>query len=117
MQGSIKILHLEDDVFDAELLSVALADGMINAKLSRVDTPKALEELLEKESFDLAICDYNVPGFNGFHALKRIREIAPDTPVIIVSGTIGDEEAVECLKHGATDYILKDRLQRVAPAI
>ena len=117
MQGSIKILHLEDDAFDAELLSVALAAGKIDAKLSRVDTAKAFGELLAKETFDLAICDYNVPGFSGFHALTRIREVAPEMPVIIISGTIGDEEAVECLKHGATDYVLKDRLQRIGPAI
>src|SRR5688572_4133956 len=107
MRGNLRILHLEDNPFDAELLGQVLKNGKIDATLSRVDTPAAFESLLQADAFDLAICDYNVPGFSGFTALGRIRELAPDLPVIIVSGAIGDEQAVECLKHGATDYILK----------
>jgi two-component system, cell cycle sensor histidine kinase and response regulator CckA len=117
MRGTLRILHLEDNPFDAELLGQVLKNGKIDATLSRVDTPAAFEALLQTDAFDLAICDYNVPGFSGFTALGRIRELAPDLPVIIVSGAIGDEQAVECLKHGATDYILKDRLHRLIPAI
>ena len=117
MRGKLRILHLEDNPFDAELLERVLKNGKIDATFSRVDTPAAFESLLQAGSFDLAICDYNVPGFSGFTALGRIRELAPDLPVIIVSGAMGDEQAVECLKHGATDYILKDRLHRLLPAI
>ena len=117
MPGNLKILHLEDNSFDAELLHRVLKKGKLEAIISRVDTPDAFEDLLKTNPFDLAICDYNVPGFSGFNAIARIRELAPDVPVLIVSGVIGDEQAVECLKHGATDYILKDRLHRLIPAI
>ncbi|MBI3919307.1 MAG: response regulator [Betaproteobacteria bacterium] len=61
--------------------------------------------------------DYSLPDYDGMSALNRVREKQPDLPVIVISGTLGEEEAVECLKAGATDYVLKDRLQRLVPAV
>ena len=77
----------------------------------------SFESALAQEPFDLIISDYNLPGYDGITALKQAQATQPDVPVILVSGTVSEEEAVKCLHIGATDYLLKGRLDRLAPAV
>ena len=77
----------------------------------------SFEAALAREPFDLIISDYNLPGYDGITALKQAQATQPDVPVILVSGTVGEEQAVKCLQIGATDYLLKERLDRLAPAV
>jgi PAS domain S-box-containing protein len=77
----------------------------------------SFESALAQEAFDLIISDYNLPGYDGIAALKQAQKSQPDVPVILVSGTVSEEQAVRCLHMGATDYLLKDRLERLGPAV
>ncbi len=115
MTRTIRVLHLEDDPYDAEIIAEKLGEGM-PCDIVRVDSKAAFEAALARESFDLVLCDYNLPGYNGIDAVTLVREHRPDLPVLVISGTVGEEDAVECLHLGATDYLLKDRLDRLAPA-
>lgn len=115
MKG-LSILHLEDDDMDAELIAHALESGGVACRIARVQTRDEFSHALETDGFDLILADYKLPSFDGFSALRLAREIRPDVPFIFVSGNIGEEVAVESLKEGATDYVLKDRLSRLAPA-
>jgi len=115
--GLIRILHLEDDPNDAELLSMILADEKIPTDIHRVATRNEFIAALDKQSWDLVISDYSLPSYNGLKALSFIREKLGDMPFILFSGTIGEETAIECLKHGATDYVLKQRPARLVAAV
>ena len=117
MNHSIRVLHLEDDPHDAELIQRKLKSEGLSFEIVWVDRREAFESALEREVFDLVLTDYNLPDYDGMSALKRAREKQPDLPVIAISGTLGEEEAVECLKAGATDYVLKQRLQRLGAAV
>ncbi len=103
---SLNILILEDNPDDAELVVAELEKGgrIITHKI--VDTEEDFKKSL-KEPPDLILADYKLPSLNALDALRIKQEIAPTTPLIIVSGTIGEEFAVECIKAGATDYVLK----------
>jgi two-component system cell cycle sensor histidine kinase/response regulator CckA len=113
----LRILHLEDDPTDTELLSMILADENIPCEVHRVETRKDFEGALEKQSWSLVISDFSLPTFDGLKALTLIREKFGDMPFILFSGTIGEETAVECLKKGATDYVLKQRPARLVAAV
>ena len=117
MSVFLKILHLEDNRTDAELVQESLENGGIQCHLVRVDTRADFESALESETFDLVIADYSLPSFDGRSALAIARERSPLLPFIFVSGSLGEERAVETLKSGATDYVLKDRLTRLSPAV
>ncbi len=113
----MRILCLEDDPAAAELIQAVLEDHGRDCFLQRVETRDAfLESLLEGE-FDLVLADFALPSFDGMAALKLAREHAPDLPFIFVSGSLGEEVAIETLKTGATDYLLKGNLNRLVPAI
>jgi PAS domain S-box-containing protein/putative nucleotidyltransferase with HDIG domain len=117
MADELKILILEDVPADAELIERELRKGEIKFSSKRVDTRKAfLKELKEFEP-DLILGDYKLPSFDGISALEIVREKLADIPFIFVSGAIGDELAIETLKRGATDYVLKDGLSRLVPAV
>jgi signal transduction histidine kinase len=117
MTPRTRILHLEDDPLDAELIARRLdMDGM-NCLIERVDSEAGFLRSLEHGGFDLVLADFSLPGCEGFEALRLARRVAPDIPFLIVSGVIGEEVAVDSLRNGATDYILKDRLSRLAPAV
>src|ERR1700724_1499032 len=117
MISPVRILHLEDDPNDAELIeSTLLADGVLCAT-TPVDSREDFVAALERGGFDLVISDFTLPTFDGFSAIAAVRTGWPDLPVILVSGTLGEEVAVDSLKSGATDYILKDHLFRLAPAV
>jgi PAS domain S-box-containing protein len=113
----IRLLHLEDCPRDAELIINRLEAGGLISEIVRVDDQQAFEAALLNQAYDLVLCDYNLPGYDGFAALKQVRKTQPHAPVIIISGSIGEEEAVECLHLGATDYLLKERLERLVPAV
>jgi PAS domain S-box-containing protein len=114
---SIRILHLEDSPRDAELIQGQLAAGGLACDFVLVDTKQGFEAALAGDVFDLILLDYNIAGYDGSAALQLTQRSRPDVPVIVVSGTIGEEAAVECLHVGATDYILKQRLARFVPAV
>jgi formate hydrogenlyase transcriptional activator len=113
----LRILSLEDDPRDAELIQGLLEAEGIACEVTRVDTQPAFQASLEGDSFDLILADYTLPSFDGLSALKLARNAHPDVPFIFVTGTLGDEVAIEALKIGATDYVLKTRLSRLAPSI
>jgi PAS domain S-box-containing protein len=117
MSSSLRILHLEDNATDGELVSALLTEEGIDCEIHRVDTRAAFEVALNQERFDLIISDFTLPSFDGLSALALARERCPDAAFIFVSGTIGEEVAVDSLKEGAVDYILKDRISRLPAAV
>jgi two-component system cell cycle sensor histidine kinase/response regulator CckA len=117
MLRRLRVLHLEDSPRDAELVRHRLESDGLSCDIYRANGKASFEAALAGESFDLIISDYNLPGYDGISALKQAQVSQPDVPVILVSGTVSEEQAVNCLQIGATDYLLKDRLDRLAPAV
>ena len=117
MSGHISILLLEDSVNDAELLQLTLKSGGLNATLRHTTSGDAFVQALNDASPDLIISDYSIPSYGGKAALDAARRLQPDVPFIFFSGTIGEEAAIEALKWGATDYVLKDKPKRLISAI
>src|SRR5712692_975466 len=117
MAQHIRILMVEDSPHDAELIERELRRAKLDFSSERVETEKDFRATLESKDPDVILGDYNLPGFDGVEALKIARSLVPETPFIFVSGSIGEERAVQTLREGATDYILKDRLSRLASAI
>jgi PAS domain S-box-containing protein len=117
MKKRLQILHLEDEPDFAELLRSLLAQDGIDADLDRVGDRKGFEKALAAGNYDLVISDYHLPSFNGLEALKIVREKYPDLPFILVSGTIGEQAAIDSLKSGATDYIIKQKPERLCAAV
>lgn len=117
MSKSLKVLLVEDSDPDAKLLLYELGLGNYDPICTRVETPEAMAEALSRQEWDLVIADYVMPRFSGLAALKLLQERGLDLPFIIVSGKIGEDVAVEAMKAGAHDYILKDNLARLNPAI
>ncbi len=113
----MRILHLEDDPKDAEIIKeMLLSEGMV-CDIVRVDTQAAFVDALEQGNFELIFADYSLPAFDGISALRIAKEKSPDTPFIFITGKMGEDLAIETLRHGATDYILKDSLSRLVPAV
>ncbi|MBI2948398.1 MAG: response regulator [Verrucomicrobia bacterium] len=118
MANEIKILLLEDDLDDALLNELVLKGTGLNFSFQRVQTREAFIEHLEKTSPDLILADHTLPaGFGGFEALEIAQSKRPDVPFIFVTGTLGEEVAIDSLSRGATDYVLKTRLSHLAPAV
>ena len=114
---SLRILSLEDSDTDEELILRELKRGGVNFVSRRVQTrDEFLRETLEFQP-DLILADYKLPTFDGGEALALAKERCPEVPVLIISGAVGEETAVELLKAGATDFVLKDRLTRLVPAV
>jgi diguanylate cyclase (GGDEF)-like protein/PAS domain S-box-containing protein len=117
-EDSIRILIVEDQVTDAELCERALRQAGLAFNSRRVDTRNAFESELDNFIPDIILSDFTLPGnFDGLLALDIARRKHPKIPFVFVSGTIGEERAVEAIKQGASDYVLKDRLARLGPAI
>jgi PAS domain S-box-containing protein len=114
---TLRLLHLEDDPVDAELLQATLAAEGVPAEWQRVRTRDEFMAALQQNTFQLILSDYSLPGFDGLTALAHAQSLRPDVPFIMVSGVLGEERAIETLKRGATDYVLKSRLDRLAPAV
>lgn len=117
MKSPLRVLLLEDNSTDAELTLLTLAAEKIVCDPLRIETRTDFISALEEHSFDLILSDHRLPSFDGLSALAIAREKSPNTPFIFVSGTIGEELAIETLKGGATDYVLKHRLSRLAPSV
>jgi PAS domain S-box-containing protein len=113
----LRILYLEDDPKDAELVRETLEEEGITCDLIRVETEGEFSAALGRDRFDLILADYTLPSFDGLSAMKLAQRISPDAPFIFVTGTLGEEVAIEALKSGATDYVFKTRLARLAPAV
>ena len=114
---TLNILLLEDSVLDAELIEAYLVGGGLEFSLLCVETRGDFVAALEKNCYDVILADYMLPWFNGLEALEIARASCPELPFIFVSATLGEEVAIETLKNGATDYVLKARLTRLVPSI
>lgn len=119
VQGShVRILHLEDNPIDAELAEANLVGADFTFEVYSVSNSEDFIEAITSDSiFDAILSDYNVPGFDGMVALSMAKIHKPSTPFIFLSGALGDELAVETLRNGATDYVLKDKMDRLLPVI
>ena len=115
--NALRILALEDDPVDTELIQANLMAGGISCEMARVQTRADFEAALENGDFDLVLSDYSLPSFDGLSALELAQESRPNVPFILVSGVIGEDRAIEALKRGATDYVLKQSLERLVPAV
>jgi phosphoserine phosphatase RsbU/P len=116
-ERSLRILLLEDSALDAHLITARLEEAGLPFHLERVGGREPFTRALTQGGYDLILSDYNIPGFDGLSALAAARRALPDTPFLFVSGALGEERAIELLKRGATDYVLKDRLERLAPSV
>jgi PAS domain S-box-containing protein len=117
MNRHLRVLHLEDDERDAELVQAALEAEGSQVELARTETEEAFVAALKQGGFDLILADYTLPSFDGLSALSIAQQHVPDVPFIFVSGTLGEDVAIEALKSGATDYVVKTRLARLNPAV
>jgi PAS domain S-box-containing protein len=117
MSRSLRILHLEDNPRDAELAAAMLESDGIVADIVRVDTREAFVAAVEGEPFDLILADYQLPSFDGLAAQALAAFRRPGTPFIFLSGTLGEEVAIERLKAGATDYVLKQRMVHLPSSV
>ena len=113
----VRILILEDEAWDAELAQRLLASAGLSLTAVVVDTRASFAEQMAAFRPDVILSDYHLPGFSGQEALKIAQEHYPDIPFIFWSGVLGDEAAVELIKQGATDYVLKDRPARLPTVI
>jgi signal transduction histidine kinase len=113
----LRILYLEDDPKDAEIVLLMLETEGFSCHVTRVDTQVDFCASLERHCFNLILADYTLPSFDGISALKIAAEKRPEVPFIFVSGTLGEEVAIEALTIGATDYVLKTRLSRLVPSV
>jgi PAS domain S-box-containing protein len=114
---SLRVLIVEDSEDDALLIIRQLKKGGYNPVYERVETEKDMSKALREKHWDIILCDYKMPHFSGPAAIALLKETNIDIPLIIVSGTIGEETAVACMLSGANDYIMKDRLSRLIPAM
>ena len=117
MSDTLRILHLEDNPDDVELVRKTIAAQGIEAGIVDVENRADFINALVKGGYDLVLADYTLPSFDGLSALAIARAKFPFLPFIFVSGTMGEEKAVETLKQGATDYVLKSHLTRLVPSI
>lgn len=113
----LALLLIEDSADDADLIALALRRGGFSPRIDRVETLPALDEALRRGRARIVLCDYQLVGFSGLEALDLVRRRAADLPFIFVSGRMGEDVAVEAMRSGAQDYVTKDHLARLAPAI
>ncbi len=117
MPETLHVLYLEDNPNDCELVAYALESEGLNCELTCVATEAAFKAAIASRPFDIILSDFTIPGFSGTTALKLAQAATPETPFVFVSGTIGEERAVESVKGGASDYILKNNLTRLGSVI
>ncbi|OYU74693.1 MAG: hypothetical protein CFE45_34260, partial [Burkholderiales bacterium PBB5] len=113
----LRVLHLEDSVPDHELAVLHLLRGGLRADVLRVDTEAGYREALSQQTWDVVLSDFNLPGFNGLRAQQILKDSGQDLPFILVSGEIGEDTAVAAMRNGASDYLLKNNLARLVPAV
>ena len=114
----LEILHLEDSPLDAELIYMHLLEKFTGViKIDVVSNEEQFVSAIALKNYDMILSDFQLPSFDGFAALEHVKLICPLTPIICISGFIGEEVAVELLKQGVTDYVLKDKLGRLVFSI
>ena len=113
----IRVLVIEDSEHDALLTIEALRWDGYEPEFEQVQSALEMRAAISGKMWDVILCDYSMPGFDALAALKLLREANVDVPLIIVSGSIGEETTVNLMKHGATDYLMKDRLTRLGAAV
>src|ERR1035437_5862704 len=117
MNYKIKILHLEDSLKDSELIQSIIEGEDMDYEYFLVDNEKDYIDTLRNQAIDIILSDFSLPDYNGSEALKISREKYIHIPFIFVSGTIGEDAAINAMLNGATDYVLKNKLERLVPAI
>jgi two-component system cell cycle sensor histidine kinase/response regulator CckA len=117
MNNPIRILYVEDCPYDREIIADALRREDLDCEFVYAASEEEFKKALARQSYDLILSDFTLPSFSGAAALELVRADRPDIPFLFVSGTIGEERAVESLRQGATDYVLKDRLDRLGQAV
>lgn len=117
MDSPVRILHVEDHAADAELVQAMLAEARMTCRITRVQTANEFRQALAEGGYDVILADYTLPAYDGMSALQLARELRPTVPFLFVSGTMGENAAIEALTAGATDYVLKHRLSRLVPAV
>jgi hypothetical protein len=114
---ALQVLHLEDSPSDSDLAKEYLETDGISCELRRVETRRQFEEALKAGDVDLILADFQLPAFDGVTAFLLARQLSPDVPFIMLTGKLGEEYAIDTLELGVTDYVLKQRLSRLAPAV
>jgi len=114
---AVKVLFVEDDELDVELAVRAMQRDQLQVAATRVDTERELVRALGGQQPDVILSDFSMPGFDGVQALRLARASAPHIPFIFLSGTIGEERAIEAIRLGATDYVLKSNMRRLGTAV
>jgi len=117
VKQALSVIHIEDSVEDSELVRQMLENDGLECEFQRVETRDQLVEALRQSGANLILSDCTLPGFRGLEALQIARATKPEIPFIFVSGTLGEETAIKSLHDGATDYVLKQRLSRLVPAV
>jgi PAS domain S-box-containing protein len=117
MSETLRVLMVEDSEDDALLVLAELRRGGFDPQYERVDTEPALLAALDRQAWDVVLSDFSMPSFNGLAAFDLLRKSGLDIPFLFVSGRIGEDRAAEAMRRGAADYILKDNLNRLTPAI
>jgi two-component system cell cycle sensor histidine kinase/response regulator CckA len=117
MGAKVRLLHLEDNPADSELLQLALRQSSLDWDVVKVDSRDAFVAELEKGGFHIVVSDYSLPSFNGLEALRETRRLSPELAFLLFTGSLGEERAVEALRAGATDFVSKERWDRLGPAL
>jgi two-component system, cell cycle sensor histidine kinase and response regulator CckA len=117
LETPLRVLLVEDNPRDARLMTTTLERAGCRLTLDQVDSPPEFQKCLENTQYDVIISDYNLPGWTAMEGLSLLRDSGRDIPFLVVSGSLGDEAAAECIKMGATDYVLKDRMARLPGAV
>ncbi len=114
---TVRVLIVEDESADVELELLALRNGGFDASADVIQTPEEFTNQVRKASYDVILADYKLPGWNGMESVEILRREGLDVPVVLVSGALGELRAVECIKQGASDYVLKDHLARLPESV
>jgi PAS domain S-box-containing protein len=117
LAGIVRVLHLEDSRSDQELVKVLLGEAGICCEITTAQTRMEFVNRLQNQGWDLILADYALPSFDGYSALTIAHQLCPNTAFIFVTGVMGEDVAVETLKRGATDYVLKQKMSRLGPAV
>lgn len=117
MKAKLRVLMIEDSHEDALLIAHELQRPGYDVSFERVETEHSLKQALARGNWDVVLCDYTMPRLSGAAALDIVRQMEADLPFIYVSGTIGEDVAVEAMKSGVNDYVMKNNLRRLVPAV
>ena len=117
MKKPVRVLFVEDSEDDFELALRALKREGLEISARRVDSEQGMREALADFGAELILSDFSMPRFDGLAALRTAKSVAPDVPFIFVSGTIGEERAIDAIRLGATDYVLKDNIRRLTTSV